>query len=902
MLAPDGIRLAPIVAGRRLQSAGSDGRRAGWRGLSRAILSAFLLGVLPGCVGSLQAEEQSVHVIKRPATIEDMLQVEFIGPADFSPDGRWLAYTLVPPYEKIGDYSYWLRASGLSGHKILLRDLSTSGVSRAHPGLNPSASQYLIGFSPSGSHLMVLEHSRGSFVLAACPVAGADCKRFASMPDIRDMYVAPAAWNERLIWTDDFSFLLPVRPRDLPGSELRNRAGTADYLVQAWNDAWSGSRPTGSVAQSRRELDANAWDAGGLVRFDIRTGREQLIGNGRHAGGQLSPDRRYLLISKAGERRRPPADAAPQARETHPMFDRLYALGLMDLMDNSVRELTCDCNLDPDSVAWGASGQAFAYFAWPMAGPVESGRYRLVERASGELILETPADYELADRRDPGNREHPAGPVRAAPAGTGLIAFARKTGTARYDWFYFDRAGRAENLSAKISDPAGEIIHLLDNGVQVLAKDGVYRLVPGRPAEAFPGLPAGPIGRLVYRSNTAHGWANEFFFRYQRTRLDPAPRINLMQFGPDGDSAIAMVDLSDPTASPIVARPGLEGARVLAAGPGGELLVTVKDGSATRLLLTGRKGEAMELARINRHLNHLLPPSVRRLSYTLSSQNGEQRRVDGCLLLPPDYQPGRRYPVVIDVYPVGCAPACRSLGDMPWVAPNLADLWTSRGFIYMMPPVPLDMVATPEGPIAGLDDLLEQTLDVLVSEGLADPGRAVLYGFSQGGAASLYVATQSDRFAATISMNGWADFFSHYFSGRGLMRYFHLDQNGGDNRWRYECLGTGADHRCPFGFGESALDDPEAYARSSPVALARGVSAPVLLIHSDWDYFDMSQYDEMFGALYRAGKEARYVRYWGEGHGPSSPANLRDLWHQTDAFLIESGVLPAVCEDQPCRK
>ncbi len=122
------------------------------------------------------------------------------------------------------------------------------------------------------------------------------------------------------------------------------------------------------------------------------------------------------------------------------------------------------------------------------------------------------------------------------------------------------------------------------------------------------------------------------------------------------------------------------------------------------------------------------------------------------------------------------------------------------------------------------------------------------------------------------------------------MRYFHLDQNGGDNRWRYECTGGGASHDCPFGFGTTAYAKPERYARVSPVSRAHSIIAPVLLVHSDLDYFGMDQYDEMFGALYRAGKDARYVRYWGEGHGPSSPANIRDLWKRIDAFLIESHV------------
>lgn len=136
-------------------------------------------------------------------------------------------------------------------------------------------------------------------------------------------------------------------------------------------------------------------------------------------------------------------------------------------------------------------------------------------------------------------------------------------------------------------------------------------------------------------------------------------------------------------------------------------------------------------------------------------------------------------------------------------------------------------------------------------------------------------------------MNSWADYLSHYFGGRGINRYFHLDQNGGDNRWRYDCLGSTADDMCRFGFGVTALASPELYVRNSPIAHAKDMNAPVLLIHSDLDYFDMSQFDEMFGALYRAGKEARYVRYFGEGHGPSSPANIRDMWQRIDAFLAE---------------
>lgn len=47
--------------------------------------------------------------------------------------------------------------------------------------------------------------------------------------------------------------------------------------------------------------------------------------------------------------------------------------------------------------------------------------------------------------------------------------------------------------------------------------------------------------------------------------------------------------------------------------------------------------------------------------------------------------------------------------------------------------------------------------------------------------------------------------------------------------------------------------------------------SPVMLIHSDTDRFGLHEFDQLFGALFRLGKEARYLRYWGEGHGVAAP-------------------------------
>ena len=51
-----------------------------------------------------------------------------------------------------------------------------------------------------------------------------------------------------------------------------------------------------------------------------------------------------------------------------------------------------------------------------------------------------------------------------------------------------------------------------------------------------------------------------------------------------------------------------------------------------------------------------------------------------------------------------------------------------------------------------------------------------------------------------------------------------------------------------------------------------------MLVSGDLDAVPQPQAEEMFTALYRQGKPASFVRYWGEGHLLESPANIEDMW------------------------
>ena len=81
-----------------------------------------------------------------------------------------------------------------------------------------------------------------------------------------------------------------------------------------------------------------------------------------------------------------------------------------------------------------------------------------------------------------------------------------------------------------------------------------------------------------------------------------------------------------------------------------------------------------------------------------------------------------------------------------------------------------------------------------------------------------------------------------------------------------------------FYMGGTPWNSSQRYVANSPLWRSDTVSAPVLLIHSDMDGFDDADYKMFFSSLYVQKKDARLLIYRGEGHSPSSPANIRNMW------------------------
>ncbi|WP_084398616.1 alpha/beta hydrolase family protein [Henriciella aquimarina] len=860
-----------------------------------SLIAVIILCAFSGVAGASNVES------KHPVTVDDVLRIEAIGAVEFSADGTWLAYNLLPPYEDISDFSYWMYAQGLSGHQLWIKNMEHKSPPKLQPGLDPTATNFFFGFSPSGDHVVTLEYSFGKLNFVACRVGRNKCARLDRMPDFRDRYIASARWNERIEWISDRKFVVPTRDDDLPGSELRNRAYIGQFLWRSWNRAWRGDGPTASEVVSTGRDRSQDWAAGALTEFDVGSGASRIIADGRYAGVRVSPDRKRVIAAQVGERFRPSADAKPVPTETHPTFDRRYALRVIDIETGAVKELADPFEIDPHSLSWSADGSRFLVFGWQRDEEPHEGAFYVVDARTLVPHRQKLDGFEIANSRFDPEYFIETGPARSMLLDEGLVVLARRDQKERFDWFLIRSNGVALNLSNGLEDVSGYPLYADGGSVSLLARHGAYRIDDQGHRTKLNRTDDLVIRDIAYQGNPSHSWANEFRYSreiYRRSFNESGTLISTSESNAS-DVSVEFTNFSSPPAVTETLALNIPGARVLAASrEANAALVTSKVGSATKVTLVQKGANDVQLAILNEHLNRVADPDTLQISYPLSDPEDSAitRNMSTCLFLPPDFDQAKKYPLLFDIYPSGTPGECSTLGDAALIYQQ-SDLWAARGFIYVRPAIPLDYARTPAGPIAGMDEVVEQTLDAITELVPIDTDRVVLFGLSQGGVSSLYVSTQSDRFAAVISMNGWADFFSHYFGARGLLRYFHLDQNGGDNRWRYECLLAGAVNVCPFGFGTTALEASALYSESSPVALARGITAPVMLVHSDLDYFDIAQYDEMFGALYRAGKEARYVRYWGEGHIPSSPANIRDLWTRIDAFLVETGVLRE--QDEP---
>ncbi len=258
----------------------------------------------------------------------------------------------------------------------------------------------------------------------------------------------------------------------------------------------------------------------------------------------------------------------------------------------------------------------------------------------------------------------------------------------------------------------------------------------------------------------------------------------------------------------------------------------------------------------------------------------EEDSLKGVVLLPVGYEEGKEYPLVTWVY--AGSTFRDTLGNSFEKGSTSSlnpQLFTAHGYAVLFPSMPLKEDGVASDPYIDLPKGVIAAVDKVIELGIADPKRLAVAGHSYGGYSTYTLVSYTNRFQAAIAMDGDANLLTSYSKFDADQRYWDNAQERREGAtWSETSQGR---------MGEPPWSALWGYLRNSPFFYLDRVNTPLMIIQSDMDFVPIIHGEEMFSGLYRLGKTARFVRYWGEGHVPASPANVRDMWNRIYQWLDE---------------
>ena len=226
------------------------------------------------------------------------------------------------------------------------------------------------------------------------------------------------------------------------------------------------------------------------------------------------------------------------------------------------------------------------------------------------------------------------------------------------------------------------------------------------------------------------------------------------------------------------------------------------------------------------------------------------------LAFPEGYQPGISYPMVANVH------GGPSLSIIPWYFSSWVRVFLELGCVVLLP--------NPRGSwgrghayqAANVGDLgggdwqdIMTGIDTMVAEGIADPNRLAIMGWSYAGFLSTWAVTQTNRFRCSIAGANITNYVSNY--GVVLNR-----------EWQSTM------------FGSNVYDDIDLHWSRSPIRFVDRVKTPTLLVHGAEDVVaPPEQSVEFYTALQYLGIPSELVLY------PREPHGLQERDHQSDLMM-----------------
>lgn len=223
---------------------------------------------------------------------------------------------------------------------------------------------------------------------------------------------------------------------------------------------------------------------------------------------------------------------------------------------------------------------------------------------------------------------------------------------------------------------------------------------------------------------------------------------------------------------------------------------------------------------------------------------------------PPDYQKGKTYPTIFNVY--------EDFFDDTFNS-QLA-LLAGHGYVVVQPSVDFDIGFPGEAWLKGVTAAANK----LIEMGITDSARMAVQGTSYGGYATNLLVTQTNRFKAAVNISGKVDLISFYTDSPRLgVRNVNAAEKTQDR------------------IGATMWQQPQKYEQHSAVLFADRITTPLMLVTGAQDSnVPADNTREMYYALRRLGKEVVWVNYMNGGHGAGTATadDFLDMWRRVLAW------------------
>lgn len=240
--------------------------------------------------------------------------------------------------------------------------------------------------------------------------------------------------------------------------------------------------------------------------------------------------------------------------------------------------------------------------------------------------------------------------------------------------------------------------------------------------------------------------------------------------------------------------------------------------------------------------------------------------LQGILYKPEDFDPLRKYPVMIYFYEKHSDELYRWFTPAPSRSTINIPFFVSRGYIVFTP----DIHYTVGQPGRDAYNAIVAGAEALAQNSWVDKENMAIQGQSWGGYQVAYLVTQTNMFKAA----GAGAPVSNMTSAYGGIRW----DSGRSRQFQYE--------QTQSRIGSTMNDSLQLYIENSPLFFANKVETPLLIMHNDKDgAVPWYQGIELFMTLRRLGKPAWLLQYNNEAHNLVHRRNSKDLSIRLQQFF-----------------